>query len=61
MFFKLTKDSAFHSGVKLYETPRFFNFFAGGALIEAFRYGAHRRKMALNLATDQAYARKLAE
>jgi hypothetical protein len=31
VFFKLTKGSAFHSGLKLYETLSFFNFFAGGA------------------------------
>jgi hypothetical protein len=31
MFFKLTKVSAYHSGLKLYETLSFFNFFAGGA------------------------------
>jgi len=45
MFFKLTKVSAFHSGLKLYETLSFFNFFAGGPQIEAFRYGASRRDM----------------
>jgi len=45
MFFKLTKVSAFHRGVKLYETLSFFNFFAGGAIIGAFRYGASRRNM----------------
>jgi hypothetical protein len=45
MYFKLTKVSAFHSGLKLYEKRSFFNFFAGGALIGAFRYGASGRDM----------------
>jgi len=45
MFFKLTKVSAFHSGLTLYETLSFFNFFAGCAQIGAFRYGAPRRNI----------------
>ncbi len=47
--------------LKLSETLDFFNFLACAELIGAFRSGAFRRNMTLNLASDQSYARKLAE
>jgi hypothetical protein len=58
MFFKLTKVSAFHSRLKLYETLSFFNFFAGGALFGAFRcgdfrFGPSRRNIRSSAQTDR--------